>query len=413
MAGPLTNTVKALTNAHTHSFRAPSKGITRSRPFDQWFADTSSRGDRDPTIEETSANALVTGLENLESGNTAIVDHLVVPHATDHVYAAANAYETLGIRALVLVDCTDIPRLCYTKEYYPKFPRAIALADLPEEMRARIKPFRPYQEMLAAVREMIAGWKGTRVRLGLALGSAVWCSDGLLRDAAAMSKELDVPVSVHAEESPVQREVCFAQWGMSGIRRLAEFGVLSPRAIVAHCVQVDDEDARLLASSGANVVHNPISNMKLQNGVAPVGKLLDAGVNVCLGSDGASSGDDQNLYPVMRFVAAMGRINGLKGELEEQVLAMATSLKLLDASQDRVELSRPVGPFAHAWSDLSPLIREVHIAGAPVLAKARETVRAAKAYELVTQQTEEAAHPDRAARGERFAAAVAGYSIAR
>lgn len=409
----LTDTVKALTNAHTHSFRAAYKGITRSRPFDQWFADTSARADRDPTVEEASANALVTGLENLEAGNTAIVDHLVVPHTREHVYAAANAYEALGIRALVLVDCTDIPRLCYTKEYYPKFPKAIAIADLPQEMRERIKPLRPYQEQLAAVRDAIAGWKGAHVRLGLALGSAVWCTDGLLRAAAGMSKELDVPVSVHAEESPVQREVCFAQWGMSGIRRLAEFGVLSPRAIVAHCVQVDDEDARLLASSGANVVHNPISNMKLQNGIAPVGKLLDAGVNVCLGSDGASSGDDQNLYPVMRFVAALGRINGLHGDIEERVLALGQGLPLLDTSEDRVELSRPVGPFAYAWSDLAPLIKEVHIAGAPVLAEASETVRAAKAYDLLLQQTEEAADPTRAARGEHFAAAVAGYAIAR
>jgi len=413
MTGPLTDTVKGLTNAHTHSFRAPYKGLTRSRPFDQWFADTSARGERDATPEEVSANALVTGLENLEAGNTAIVDHLNVPHTQDHVYAAANAYESLGIRAWVLVDCTDIPRLCYTKEYYPRFLKAIPIAELPEEMRGRIRPPRPYGEMLAAVRQMIAGWKGARVRLGLALGSAVWCSDDLLRDAAAMSKELDVPVSVHAEESPVQREVCFAQWGMSGIRRLAEFGVLSPRAIVAHCVQVDGEDAQLLASSGANVVHNPISNMKLQNGIAPVGKLLDAGVNVCLGSDGASSGDDQNLYPVMRFVAALGRLNGLDGDLEERVLRLATSLRLLDASADTVELSRPVGPFAHAWSDLAPLIREVHVGGAPVLAKARAVVASANAYALVTKQTEEAAAPDRAARGERFAAAVAGYAVAR
>lgn len=413
MAEPLTTTVKGLVNAHTHSFRAPYKGITRSRPFDMWFADASARQERDATPEEVAANALVTGLENLEAGNTGIVDHLNVPHTKEHVYAAANAYESLGIRAWVLVDVTDIPRLCYTKEYYPRYPKAIPIAELPEEMRERIRPPRPYQELLAIVREIVAGWKGTRVRLGLALGSAVWCSDGLLKDAASLSQELDVPVSVHAEESPVQREVCFAQWGMSGIRRLAEFGVLSPRAIVAHCVQVDGDDARLLASSGANVVHNPISNMKLQNGIAPVGKLLEAGVNVCLGSDGASSADDQNLYPVMRTVAALARLNGLQGDLEGQVLRMATALKLLDTSEDRVELSRPVGPFAHAWSDLADCIAEVYVGGAPLLAKARDVVQAAGAYEAVTRQMEEAAAPERAARGDRFAAVTARYAQAR
>jgi hypothetical protein len=285
-------------------------------------------------------------------------------------------------------------------------------------MRPFVAPPRPYAEQLAAVRDVITGWKGARVKLGLAFGSPTWCSDGLLAAGAALARELDVPIAVHAEESPVQREVCLAQWGMSGIRRLEEFGVLSPRTIVAHTVQIDDEDIRILARTGASVAHNPLSNLKLQNGVAPIGRMLTAGVNVCLGSDGASSGDDQSLFPVMRVVAALAHLNGLRGDflvIEETVMQFASAHgKRLwwdgDPSRDRMDLASPVAPYAAVWSDLGSLIAEVRIDGEPVLTKAREFVRTQGAAARVAELTAEAVAPEAVARAERFASVIAGFT---
>jgi 5-methylthioadenosine/S-adenosylhomocysteine deaminase len=108
--------------------------------------------------------------------------------------------------------------------------------------------------------------------VGLALSNPVWCSDALIRGAVALAAELGTPLAVHAEESPTQRAVSLAQWGMSGIARLAALGALSPRTLCAHVVQLDHADIALLAQSGAAVSHNPISNLKLQNGVTPIAR---------------------------------------------------------------------------------------------------------------------------------------------
>jgi cytosine/adenosine deaminase-related metal-dependent hydrolase len=408
------DSLPAFVNAHTHGPIAPYKGLTRSRPFEMWFVERAARQAQPPTPEDLAASALVTGLENLAAGNSAIVDHVNAPQTKAHIYAIARAYELLGIRAWVLVDATDLPRLCYTREAYPRYARAVPTADLPAEMQPLVAAPRPYQEQLAAIREIITGWEGTRVRLGLALSNPTWCSDELLAAGASLARELDVPIAVHAEESPIQREVCLAQWGVSGIRRLERFGVLTPRTIVAHAVQVDDDDVKLLARSGAAVAHNPLSNLKLQNGIAPVGKMLAAGINVCLGSDGASSGDDQSLFPVIRVVAALAGLNGLRtlpGDVEETVLRMATEhgRRLWwdgDPATDRIHLAAAVGPYAPVWSDLAPHIVEVSIEGERVLARARDLVREQSAATRVGQLAAEAMTPEAVARAEQFARAV-------
>ncbi len=417
--GGMTDVLPAFLNAHTHSAIAAYKGVTRSRPFEQWFVERAARQAGPPTPEDLAASALVTGLENLAAGATALIDHVNAPQTEEHIYAIARAYEALGIRAWVLIDAGDLPRLAYTREAYPRYAKAIPTAELPEEMQPLVAFPRPYEEQLRDIRQIIVGWKGTRVRLGLAFSSATWCSDGLLADGAALGKELDVPITVHAEESPVQREVCLAQWGKSGIQRLAEHGVLSPRTIVAHTVQINAADARLLAEHGASVAHNPLSNLKLQNGIAPLGDMLAAGVNVCLGSDGASSGDDQSLFPVIRVAAALAPLNGiakLGGVIEEHVLRMASEhgrrlWRDHVFSGDRIQLRAPVAPFAAVWSDLAPLIAEVTVDGSPVLARARVIVAEQGAAARVQRLTSQAVTAEGSARADRWAAVTARFNV--
>ncbi len=411
---PLSDFLPTFVNAHTHSAVAQYKGLTRSRPFEAWFVERAARQAKPPTPEELAACALVTGLENLAAGNSGIIDHVNAPQTKEHIYAIAEAYEVLGLRAWVLVDATDLPRLCYTREAYPRYSKAIATESLPVEMQPLVAFPRPWDQQLRDIREIIQGWNGTRVKLGLALSSPTWCSDGLLEGGAAMAKELGVPLAVHADESPVQREVCLAQWDMTGIQRLAHFGVLSPRTIVAHVVQADDDDVKLLAQHGASVAHNPLSNLKLQNGIAPVGKMRRAGVNVCLGTDGASSGDDQSLFPVIRVAAALARLNGiadLGGIVEDHVLHMASSHghRLWwegNPSADQMRLSSPVGPYAAVWTDLSHQIDEMLVEGEPVLKRARDVAAKRNAAATVSRLMAEAMAPESLARVETFVDAV-------
>ena len=382
-------------NAHTHSNSIPYKGASASAPFELWLAYRLSTRVGAMTAEEQVACALVSGLENLEAGATGVIDHIYCEPTEEHVHGVAEAYESLGIRAWVFPNIDDLPMVCYTKEAYPNYPMAIPSGELPEEIREAMQP-RPFEDRVEKSKELIRSWKGRRVQMGFALGNPVWCSDELLKAASEAIKELDVPLEVHAEESPVQREVSLAQWGMSGIQRLDKYGLLSPRTIVAHCVQASDEDIAILGDRGCAVSHNPLSNLKLHNGIGPVGKLLKAGVNVCLGSDGPNAGDEQSLFMVMRITAALARLNGIQDRteyIESQVVHLASShghrLWFPNSiSDDRVEYDQPVDPIRLVWTDMSASIREVYVEGQPLLEQARAVVEECGARELVATLAE-------------------------
>jgi 5-methylthioadenosine/S-adenosylhomocysteine deaminase len=355
-----------------------------------------------PTDEEFRACALVTGLENLAAGCTAVVDHHYGPLTEEHVYAVAGPYEAIGLRAWVLIDVSDLPYLCYTSELYAGFADAVPEAELPDGVRAALRaqvPDRSPAELIETVAALVRGWEPSRVRLGLGIGNPVWATDELLTCAARLVRELEIPVTVHAEESALQRRVAFEQWGMSGIGRLARFRLLSERTLVSHAVQIDEDDVRLLAEHGTSVSHNPISNLKLQNGIAPVGRLVSAGVNVCLGSDGQNSADSQSIFSVLKFVSALAGLNGLRelgGVPEDAALAMATTngYRLWwdgDPAGDVVELTEPLGPYAYAWDDPVPSIAEVYVDGEPRLGAARELVEASGALATILRLREEAA----------------------
>jgi guanine deaminase len=367
------------------------------------------------TPEEAAACALLTGLQNLAAGNTALIDQCSLPQTKAHLYAVAQAYEDLGLRAWVFPNLSDLPSVVYTREAFPDYAGAIPSADLPPGLRALNQVRAGAAEQLAKVEEIIRGWQGERVKIGVGLTNPVWCSDELLAGAVALARELGSPIQIHAAESPVQRQVHMAQWGTSGVQRLAEHGVLSPRTLVAHVVQVDDADIELLAAHGCSVAHNPLSNLKLQNGVAPVGKLLAAGVNVCVGSDGHSSGDSQSLFGALKMVTALGSFNGMQqldGIMEETALKLATEngRRLWfegDLSKDWIDFSEPIGPYGYVWDDPVPKIAEVYVDGVPRLAAARELVRRRGVRPVIAAMMEEQVSPERVARAEEFVAFVA------
>lgn len=396
-------TLPGLVNAHVHSPYGPQcTGVTRSRPFEAWMIDIMIRQDRRHSPEEAAACALVTGLENLAAGNTALIDQCSILQTPEHAYSIASAYEVLGLRAWVFVNVSDLPSVIYTDEFFPDYPGAMPAATLPDSLRCANQVCRDHRDQLDAVAEIIRGWQGDRVRIGLGLTNPVWCSNDLLRDGAALAEQFDLPIEIHAEESREQRRVHLAQWEISGIERLAQLGVLSPRTLVAHVVQVDDNDIRLLGEHGCSISHNPVSNLKLQNGVAPIGRLMRAGVNVCLGSDGQSSGDSQSVFEAMKFAAALADYNGLRnveGVVEEIVLEMATNngyrfFPHQPGDVDRIEFCEPIGPYAHTWGAPESLITEVYIRGKPRLAAARELVKKQGAYEIVRRMREELVVPE-------------------
>lgn len=131
---------------------------------------------------------------------------------------------------------------------------------------------------------------------------------------------------IHAAETRAEQATVAERYGRSVVRHLADLGCLGPRTLLAHCVHLDEEEIALLAASGTRVVHNPLSNLKLASGFAPVPALLKAGVDVALGTDGAISGNDLDMWLAIRLAATLHK--AATGDAEavtsHEALRMAT-----------------------------------------------------------------------------------------
>ncbi|EKF19944.1 amidohydrolase family protein [Nitratireductor pacificus] len=133
--------------------------------------------------------------------------------------------------------------------------------------------------------------------------------------------------STHAAETRAEQDDITGRYGSSVIRHLDHLGLLDERTTLAHCVHVDEEEIGILARSGATVSHNPMSNLKLASGIAPVPDMLAAGVNVALGTDGAISGNDLDMWMALRMAATLhkGATQRADAVSTAQALAMATT----------------------------------------------------------------------------------------
>ena len=122
------------------------------------------------------------------------------------------------------------------------------------------------------------------------------CTEDYLKQAAETARELDLGITIHLSESESEIASVREQYGCTPIVLADRCGLLTDRTVVAHCVYATDGDIDLMKQRGSSVATNPVSNMKLANGFAPVTKMLKAGVNVALGTDGSSSNNALNMF---------------------------------------------------------------------------------------------------------------------
>ena len=143
--------------------------------------------------------------------------------------------------------------------------------------------------------------------------------------AAAM--ELGVPISIHVSESPFELQYSQDTYGMPSIEMYESIGFFEGPTIAAHVVWPTKEEIPILAERKVGVIHNPTSNMKIASGISPVTEMLDAGVRVGLGTDGAASNNDLDMWEEMRLAALLQKVDRMDPEVmpATTVLGMATS----------------------------------------------------------------------------------------
>jgi 5-methylthioadenosine/S-adenosylhomocysteine deaminase len=274
-------------NAHTHSSELWQRGIIPPYPLELWLAQLHEYAPPDP--EKIYLSALATAVETLLSGGTTVVDHLILIPGQElaTVEAAVRAYREVGIRAFIgpLLQDQALPACLPGGEggsaAYP-LSTAEVLAMLEEAIQKYHRPEEGISLMVAP----------TGIQL---------CSDKLFEGCAELSQKYNLPRHAHLLETRAQQLLAQEKYGCSAVEHLERLGYLDRKTSLAHCVWLTASDIEILARTGSTVVHNPLSNLRLGSGIAPILKYRQAGVNVAFGCDGAASNDSQDLLEAIKI----------------------------------------------------------------------------------------------------------------
>ena len=157
-------------------------------------------------------------------------------------------------------------------------------------------------------------------------------------ELAEFARSLDLLFHIHLAETRAESSQLESEHGKSIVGILSDNGILEGNVLAAHCVWVNDNDISLLADSNVSVAHCPVSNMKLGSGIAPVGKMLDKGLTIGLGTDGPASNDTLDLWEEVKIAALLARVNNLDATLvtPSEALGMVTRESAKAIGLDRV-----------------------------------------------------------------------------
>ncbi len=292
-----------LINGHTHGSTNFSKAT-----HDRWTLELLLSGSSEwayhQTLEHKYLNTYLGAIEMVKKGCTSCYDltfgfPLVTP---EELYAIGRAYVDAGMRAVVAPMLQDI-------SFYKAIPGLYEA--LPAPQRAEIDASDGDTGfILDSMARALRDWPHdrTQVRLGIAPTIPLHCSDALTVGCAKLAAEYDTVLQSHVSESKVQAVAALQRWGKSLTAHFEELGMLGPNFTVAHGVWLDDDDLRRLAANGSSVSHNPGSNMRLGAGIADARRMLELGVNLAIGTDGALCADNQNMYEAMRYASMVSNV---------------------------------------------------------------------------------------------------------
>ncbi|WP_135853545.1 amidohydrolase [Halorussus salinus] len=298
-----------LVNAHTHAAMTLLRGYADDKELDAWLQEDIWPVEAELTPEDVRAGTDLGLLEMIRSGTTAFADMYF------HEEEVVDAVEDAGLRA----------RLGY----------GIVTVGKDEEGA------RDDCEQSLEVAKQFDGAAAGRVETALMPHSLTTVGEEYLREYVSQAREEGIPLHYHANETEDEVDPIVDESGERPLEYARELDMTGPSDFVAHGVHLDGAEIDLLAETGTSVVHCPASNMKLASGMAPVQQLLDAGVTVGLGTDGAASNNDLDLFDEMRDAAMVGKLaaNDASAVPAESVVRMATegSASALGFDSGRVE----------------------------------------------------------------------------
>jgi 5-methylthioadenosine/S-adenosylhomocysteine deaminase len=285
-----------LVNAHTHIPMTLMRGLADDLRLDVWLQGYMWPVEREFVSPDfVRLGALIACAELIRSGVTCFADMYFYEESV------AKATVEAGLRAV----CSQTVL---------KFPAPDAPA---------------FEDSLAAARDFIQRWKGhPLITPSVAPHAPYTCTPEILRSTAQLAAEFDVPLHTHLAETALELENMRRENAMPVIPYVKKQGLFEAKVLAAHCVHIDEGEMRTLLHAGAGVAHNPSSNLKLASGFAPVQKMLDAGLDVGIGTDGPASNNDLDMFEEVRLAAFVAKAvsNNPIALPAPQALAMGTRL---------------------------------------------------------------------------------------
>jgi 5-methylthioadenosine/S-adenosylhomocysteine deaminase len=286
--------IPGLINTHTHAAMSLMRGLADDLPLMTWLNEhiwpAESKWVSKDFVRQGSEHAVA---EMIRSGTTCFNDMYFFPDTTAAVASAA------GIRAVVGLIMIDFPS-AWAGDWQEYFDKGLSVHDQfrsDELITTAFAPHAPYS-----------------------------VSNEPLQKILTYSDELNIPIHMHVHETSDEIDQGMERYGSRPLHRLQELGLLTPGMIAVHMTHLQDQEIEQFRLTGAHVVHCPQSNMKLASGFCPVQRLLDDGINVALGTDGAASNNDLDMLAEMQSAALLGKAiaNDAAAVSAETALAMAT-----------------------------------------------------------------------------------------
>ena len=301
-------TIPGLINAHTHTYMSMMRNVADDLSFGDWLFGRIEPIEDRLVPEDAYWASLLSQIEMIKSGTTCFNDQQM------HIHQTTGAVRESGMRAVI---CRGLVGGEYDKNerrIREALEERDAFADC-DRLTFRLGPHAPYS-----------------------------CGPDYLRCVADVAKQEGMGIHIHIAESQTETDNMWEQHHCTPVEYVRDAGIFEVPTIAAHCIRVSESDRAILAENGVSVVTNPCSNMKLGNGFAPVPELVAAGVNVCLGTDGAASNNAQNMFRELGFLALIhkGTHDTPQCISADEALAMATrnAAKALGLNTGSIEVGK-------------------------------------------------------------------------
>lgn len=318
--------IPGLVNTHNHAAMSLLRGFADDHPLMTWLQEHIWPAEQQWVGPELVADGTRLAMaEMIRSGTTTFSDQYFFPEAT------AAAIHDAGMRAQIAFPVIDFPN-AWSRNGDDAIEKGLALRD----------DYRSHP----------------RIGLAFAPHAPYTVGDETLQKIAIYASELQMPVQMHLHETAEEVERALADSGERPTQRLHRLGLLSPEMLCVHMTAVDDSDINLLQTTGAHVAHCPRSNLKLASGFSPAAKLMEAGINVAIGTDGAASNNGLDMLAETNTAALLAKaVSGNAAALPaHQALTMATINGARALGIDHITGSLEVGKAADLCAiDLSEL----------------------------------------------------------